>query len=240
MPETPVAMWIAFALSIAAVVYNNVVNQWRPFHGSAYVPVNLAFAITVASVAALAFELSPAELGLQGHLRDLLLPLGLIAPVAVGAFRIASSRHAHRIVDKRVTGVNGHALAFYMLVRIPLGTAVTEELIFRGVLFAAWRESGVSDLVAALLCAVAFGLWHISPTVIGLRMNDPSASARKVQVAVIGAVLFTTVAGLGLTWLQIESGGLLGPTVLHAGINSVAAMASVVADRRREDSAPAP
>ena len=32
----------------------------------------------------------------------------------------------------------------------PLGTAVTEEVIFRGLLFAVWREAGAALLTAAL------------------------------------------------------------------------------------------
>lgn len=128
--------------------------------------------------------------------------------------------------------MHGSALAFYVLVRIPLGTAVAEELLFRGVLFAAWQAAGASDLGAALAASVAFGLWHISPTVIGVRMNDPGASPAKVRAAVIGAVLATTLAGLGLTWLRVESEGLLGPIVLHAGVNSVGALGAWVASRR--------
>jgi len=58
--------------------------------------------------------------------------------------------------------------------------------------------------------------------------------------AIVGAVLLTTLAELGLTWLRIESEGLLGPVVLHAGINSVGALAAVLASRRsgRHQAAP--
>lgn len=93
-------------------------------------------------------------------------------------------------------------------------------------MFAAWRAAGTSTVVAAVCSSVAFGLWHITPTIIGIRMNDPCASRRKVSLGVLGAVLFTTVAGLGLTRLRVWSRGLLGPIVLHAGINSVAAVAA--------------
>lgn len=132
-------------------------------------------------------------------------------------------------------------LVWYTLVRIPLGTAVPEELIFRGLLFAVWREAGASTLNAALCSSVAFGLWHIYPTVIGLRINHLATSTGRVRAAVVGAVLLTTLAGLGLTWLRVESAGLLGPVILHAGINSVGALAAVLASRRtgRHQKAPA-
>jgi membrane protease YdiL (CAAX protease family) len=98
-------------------------------------------------------------------------------------------------------------------------------------LFAAWSAVGLSILGAALCSSIAFGLWHIAPTVNGVRINDPDASERKVRAAVLGAMLLTTVAGLGLTWLRVETGGLLAPIVLHAGINSIGALAAVNACR---------
>jgi membrane protease YdiL (CAAX protease family) len=224
-------MWFALVASMVVVAYNNLINRWGPFHGAAYVPVNLAFAALVTSVTTLSLDLSAAELGLQADVDDVVVPVALVAVVAFGLFAIARSRHAHRIADKRVTSKNGPELIWYVLVRIPVGTAVTEELIFRGALFVAWRQTGLSDVGAALAAAVAFGLWHIAPTVDGLRLNDPHASARKVRIAVLAAVLLTTVAGLFLTWLWLETGSLLAPIVVHAGVNSAGALAAAMASR---------
>lgn len=225
-------MWFALVVSIVVVAYNNLINRWPPFHGAAYVPVNLAFATIVTLVVAIPLGLSPTQLGLAADAVDVLFPLILVAIAATGLLGIARSRHAHRIADRRVTDMDRSELVWYVLVRIPLGTAVTEELIFRGVLFAVWRDAGASTLIAALCSSVAFGLWHIGPTVTGLRINDLATSARRVWSAVAGAVLFTTLAGLGLTWLRVESAGLLGPVILHAGVNSVGALAAVLASRR--------
>jgi uncharacterized protein len=225
-------MLFAVLLSLAVVAYNNIVNRWGPFHGAAYVPLNLTFACATTLVAAATLGLSRSELGLRGDITDAGVPLALVTVFAIGAFAIAGSGHGHRIADKRVMDLRGSALAFYVLVRIPLGTAVAEEVVFRGVLLAAWRDTGASMLLAAVCVSVAFGLWHVTPTIIGIRMNDLDASRRKVSVAVIGAVMLTMLAGLGLTWLRIESGGLVEPIVLHAGINSVGALAAVSAGRR--------
>lgn len=222
----------AIALSVAAVAHNNVANWWKPFHGWAYVPVNVVFAGLVTIAAAAILGLSARDLGVRGDLSDVTLPLAIVAVVGVSAFSIAGTRHGHRIADERVEGMRGRTLAFYVLVRIPVGTAVVEETIFRGVLFAAWQEAGASTVGGALWASIAFGLWHISPTIVGVRMNDPSASARKLSVAVFGAVVFTTVAGLGLTWLRVWTDGLLAPIVLHAGVNSVCALAAARAWRR--------
>ena len=227
-------MWFALVVSIVVVAYNNLLNRWPPFHGAAYVPVNLAFATFVTVVGYVASDLSPTQMGFVADASDVLFPLALVAVAAMGMFAVARSRHAHRITDRRVTGMARPELIWYVLVRIPLGTAVTEEVVFRGVLFALWRDAGASTLIASLCSSVAFGLWHIMPTVIGLRINDLATSAQRVRAAVMGAVLFTTLAGLALTWLRLGSGGVLGPIVLHAGINSVGALAAVLASRRTE------
>jgi uncharacterized protein len=228
-------MWLALLVSIVVVAYNNLINRWPPFHGAAYVPVNLAFATVMTLVVSNPLDLSPTQLGFAADASDALFPLIVVGVVATGLFGIARSRHAHRIADRRVTGMERAELIWYVLVRIPLGTAVTEEVIFRGVLFAVWREAGASVLIAAMCSSVAFGLWHINPTVIGLRINDLATSKGRVRTAVAGAVLFTTLAGSGLTWLRVASASLLGPVLLHAGVNSMGALAAVLASRRTED-----
>jgi membrane protease YdiL (CAAX protease family) len=228
--------WLeAITLSLLVVAYNNLLNWWRPFHSWAYVPVNLAFAALIALITAATLGLTHLELGLRWDINDLPLALALLTSFALGAFGIVLSRHAPRIADRRVAGLRGRALAYQVFIRIPLGTAVTEELLFRGALFATYRAAGATDVVAALCTAMAFGLWHISPTVLLVRINDPEAGHRKVRAAVTGAVLFTSIAALGLTWLRLETNGLFVPIMLHAGVNSVGTLAAVLAARRAGD-----
>jgi membrane protease YdiL (CAAX protease family) len=224
-------MWFALSLSLVMVAYNNVANRWDPFHGAWYVPVNLSFAFAITLVAAATLEVSRADLGFQGDIADAAVSLIVVAGFGIGALMLARSRHGRRIADRRVVGLSGGALAYYVMARIPLGTAVAEEVLFRGVLFAVWREAGLSTLGAALYASLAFGLWHVTPTILGIRINDPQVGGTKLRAAVLGAVLMTTVAGLGLTWLRVWSGGLISPIVLHAGINSVSALAAVRAGR---------
>lgn len=222
---------LALAVSCAVVAYNNAINRWSRFHGAAYVPVNVGFALVAVAVAS-TLDISATELGLSGDAGDVFFPLALVSIFAAGAFGLALSRRGYLIADERVAGMRGGALAWYVLVRIPIGTALVEETIFRGVLFAMWQNAGASEVVAALCASIAFGLWHIAPTIIGVRMNRPQATKTQVRVAVLGAVVLTTVAGLALTWLRVWSGGLLAPILLHAGVNSAGALAAAVACRR--------
>lgn len=222
-------MWWALALSFLFVAYNNLINRWEPFHGAAYVPLNLTLVGVVTLLTASTLGLSPSELGLEADIGDLAVPVAALAVFAVGAFTLARSRYGHHVVDKRVAALRGRALAFYVLIRIPLGTALAEEALFRGALFAAWTTAGSSTVDAALCASLAFGLWHICPTIIGVRTDDPAASRRKIWIASTGAVFLTTIVGFSLTWLRVWSGGLLAPIVVHAGVNSLSALSAVLA-----------
>lgn len=226
-------MLLAPSLSVVVVAYNNLINRWGHFHGSAYVPVNLLFACGVV-VAATISGVSIAELLGHSEARDVLVPLAVVAVYAIGASALARSRYAHRLADRRVEGLRGGPLAYHVLIRIPLGTAVAEEVIFRGAIFAVWRHAGKSLIAAAVWASIAFGLWHITPTILGLRSNYPGAPASRAFIAVAGAVALTTAAGLGLTWVRVESEGLVAPVVLHGGINSVSALAAIAAGRRHD------
>ena len=65
--------------------------------------------------------------------------------------------------DERVAGMGAGEVAFAALVRVPVGTALLEEVAFRGVLLAMLtRRYGTAWGVAG--SSVAFGAWHLLPS----------------------------------------------------------------------------
>ena len=223
---------VVVSLVVVLVVYNNVANLWPPFNGPLYVPLNLALAAAAVWVAFLALDVSAASLGLSGDASDAALGLGLAVLLTLPLFVVARSRSAHRIADQRVAGLSGGALAYQVLVRIPLGTAVAEEVLFRGVLYGSLRAVDLSSTGSALVAAICFGLWHIAPTLNLVRANDPGASRSRATRAVVGAVVFTALAGVVLTCLRLRTNGLVAPIALHAGTNALGTLAAVIAARR--------
>jgi len=218
-------------LATGLVVYNSAANGWAPFRGWAYVPMNIAATVAVAAVGTGPLGLSATQVGFgAGWGSDALLGLGIGAALAVPVFIAAMMPRTRRLVaDERVRGLGGPRLLYRGIVRIPVGTALLEELSFRGVLYGAWRPHGV--LVAVFASAVPFGLWHISPTINLLDANRPGARPRSQSKALLGAVVFTTAAGIGFAALR-EAGGTLGiPLGLHMAINSLATVAAVLALR---------
>ena len=200
--------------------------------GALYVPVNLAVTGALLAAARRA-GLGWRALGLG---RRQLRP-GLAAGAAVAgaagvalATALALPGGTRLLADRRMAGVGLAELAYHALVRIPLGTAVFEEVAFRGVLYAA-VERERSQAAAVAVSSAAFGLWHVVPTYEALAANGLAQRPLAVALVVPGAVLLTAGAGGLFCLLRIRTGGVLAPVLAHAGINSAAAVAAFVALR---------
>jgi uncharacterized protein len=219
----------AFVLAAALVAYNN----FRPeLHGATYVSVNLAVGVVLGAIALWLLRSNPRELGIEGNsarvaARTGLATMVLVAPLFVLALFEPS---AQLIADERVAGLSAAQVAFQALVRIPLGTALFEEFAFRGVLFGVFSRRGF--LFGAIGSSVPFGLWHIRPLVEVIDANAPGAHAALVGVLVVAGVVVTALAGLVFCWLRTKGSGILAPTVLHAGVNSLSLVASAIAHAR--------
>ncbi len=129
------------------------------------------------------------------------------------------------LADER-TAMFADDLWFVALVRIPLGTAVFEEVAFRGVLLAA-AQRVLSTWRAVTLSSVVFGLWHIPPAMVALWINDVAATAPEGVAAIAGIVVGTTIAGVGFSALRLVSRSLVAPILAHVATNSVSLLAAV-------------
>lgn len=118
-----------------------------------------------------------------------------------------------------VGAVSPDTALFQALVAIPLGTVLVEEVAFRSALPALLGRAGAGTRTAVVASAVLFGLWHVAPS-LTTALGDPSRDL-PVWVVVVGTVVFTTAAGVGLGWLRHRSGSLLPPMVVHLATNSL-------------------
>ena len=134
---------------------------------------------------------------------------------------------AHHL-DPRLGALSDREYALQVLVRIPVFTALIEEAFFRGVLHAALAALYPIE-VAVWLGAGLFGLWHIGP---GL---DQAQAGRKGTPAgvlhTLGTIVATTLAGLFLVWLRLETGSIWASVAVHAAINMTMAVFSRFASR---------
>ena len=222
---------VAFAVAACLVLvgYNNLVGL-QPWHRRWYPAVNALAAATLLG-AALASGLTPTDLGLRrDQLRSgLALGSAAAAPV-VAALALASLTPATRplLDDQRVAGLDRRQLAYYVLLRIPVGTVAWEETAFRGVLLAALRRV-LTEPAATAVASAVFGLWHVRPTAEALAANH-LATARGARIAGVTAVVAGTAAvGALLSRLRDRSGSLAAPVLLHLAANSTAPLASALA-----------
>jgi membrane protease YdiL (CAAX protease family) len=224
-PARPAPSTRALLVAGAALIAWNALNL-VPFPAAAYVPANLGLAVAAVVLARRA-GLGWAELGLRGGWRrGLVIGLGcaaLVGTVLLVARRVPAA--APFLADERAAGLSGLALVYGTAIRIPFGTAVPEEIIFRGVLLAALRRRS-AWWPAVLWSSAVFGLWHIGPTIVLARVNALDTSALATAAVVAGAVATTTAAGVGFCLLRRWGGGVLAPVLAHTATNSLSLLAA--------------
>jgi membrane protease YdiL (CAAX protease family) len=225
------------AAAAALLAWNAAINRVVP--SPAYVPANLA-AAGLSLAAARQRRVPAADLGLGGDRAGRGLRVGLaagapvVALVALGAAAPATRRW---FLDERATTGGASYALYHTLVRIPLGTAVTEEVLFRGALLGMLLQRH-SRVRASAVSSALFGLWHVLPTLDTLALNPAGAAVGGDPVRIGGAVLasvaVTAAAGLGFSWLRFRGDSVVAPAVVHAALNcSTFAVARLVARSAR-------
>ena len=112
----------------------------------------------------------------------------------------------------------GLALPVDRLAGIILGTALFEEVIFRGAL-QSMTASGRSELLRLAVPAFAFGCWHIADA-IGDGSSHAGWGLPERALLVLGTVLLmTAVSRWILEPIRVRSGSIIGPWLLHAAVN---------------------
>ena len=202
---------IAYALAFQAVVYLLLPHRRR----STWAPVTTG-AVGAGLIVAAATIFGPAELGLSpGRPLDAVL-WGLAAGLCcvIGGVALLGTEKGRRwLADPRASRISSRQAVATFLIRIPLLTALVEEALFRGLLHAVLVSLYPIE-TAVLLGAALFGLWHVAP---GLERARAGGGDRRIHITL--TVLSTTVAGLFLVWLRVETGSIWAPAAVHAAVN---------------------
>lgn len=117
-----------------------------------------------------------------------------------------------------------------VLVRIPLGTAFPEEVLFRGVAFAVLaRRLGANGGMWG--SAGLFGLWHVT-VLIGTWSTLPLSGLLPGPfgplLGVLAVGLATGAAGVGFVLLRRWSGSLVAPFLVHWAANGSSRLAAAL------------
>ncbi len=228
-------------VSVALAGYNLIQNRALP--GSLYVPTNIAVSVGLIALARRR-GCSSGDLGLEVGKVDEGVRLGTLTAglIAIGAVAAGRGERTQRLLrDERVADQGRGDVVYHTLVRFPLGTALFEEVAFRGVVEGIWRRSGATEREAALAAAVLFGLWHVVPTndaITGSPLAGNLRTNRSRAAAVLAGAGATAAASLGFSWLRKRSGSLLAPWLAHTAVSCAGYLAGVAAWRRHNGGSP--
>jgi len=195
----------------------------------AYIPVVLGASI-LSIVIARRGGATHDDLGLgPGHARrSMLIGLLIGGAISAGVFgSLAVPGLRDIFVDERYADLGAARLAYQALVRIPLGTALGEELLFRSAaLGVALRRWSVTVAIAA--SSALFGLWHIFSALDSHAANSV-ATGIPVTALVAATVGITGLAGAAFAGLRLWTGHVAAPIIVHAALNASALVAAAVA-----------
>lgn len=149
---------------------------------------------------------------------------GLVAAaaVAVGLAAGATTSAGRDAMASMSPAEEGRSAAEMAFVRIPLGTALAEELLFRSALLGLLLRR-TSSRRAARWSSLAFGLWHVPPAAAAHGSGRTFGSTFPLGSGghVLASVLATAAAGKVLAELRLRSRSVLAPVLAHLAANDL-------------------
>ena len=218
----PAGAGLAIALAALLVAYGNLVSlspaEVRQRFDWAYILGNLAMMALLLAWAKWCWRLSPLAIGLTRRraVRSALQGSALAALVSVPvvlffAFPLVVEEPIQYEAAEEMS-VGGFLL--WALLKQPLGTALFEEVAFRGVLQA--RLTEVLSLRRGIAAtAFAFALWHLVINYRTIQETNVGDSAALAALAQAGSLAGLFVGGLFLSLLRHYTGNLAGPIAFH-------------------------
>ena len=217
--RAPPSFW-PVGLTVAVLIVSNVVSN-RLLPSWAYVPWNATVALLLIVLARRVDHLLRIDLGIANVGHGLKIGMLLMAAVLTVYLVSWAMPATHGLFKDRRVGERSQAAMLYeVFIRIPLGTVLLEEVAFRGVLLGQ-LGSRLHWRVGLLVSSLLFGLWHVLPAWAINTVNPVLRSSGVGRpLAILGAVLGTTIAGLFMGWVRIRARSLLAPVMLHIATNS--------------------
>ena len=157
--------------------------------------------------------------------------VAVVAIVLLIGVAVPQTRELFR--DDGITDASVAWVLFHALVRIPIATALYEEVLFRGIVFGMLMRRH-RPLVAGILTSVLFGLWHILPTLDTISTSpfgSMFSGTLGLAVVVAGSVLGTAAAGIGFLLVRLYANSTLAAVLLHIGTNSLGLLLSLAVIR---------
>ena len=211
-------------LVILILLYSTVLAKSVPSRLHLYLNIGIA---GVAVLLGLSFGLNFEQMGLAFDKiwPGIYIALLAVAVIIIGTSIIAPIPFLRRFfLGDDLATASGKLISYEATIRVPFGTALIEEVLFRGVLLGLLLQHN-SAPTAIIISSMIFGLWHIFPTIAMLENNKILAKAnrdlrRRKYGSIIGVVIITSIAGAIFAWLRMISNSIVAPWLVHWSINS--------------------
>jgi membrane protease YdiL (CAAX protease family) len=216
----------AYAIAFQTVLYLSLPSRLRTLIAPVVTGV-IGAGLTIG--AGFLFGFGTIGLAPVGNGTALLWGLATVVVVSIVA-TVMMSRPGLRgqLADPRLADLSPGKAFVQIFIRIPIFTALIEEAFFRGVLHAALMA--IVPVEAAIwLGAGLFGIWHVGPGIDQAQAGNKTKPAGAVHTLI--TVVVTTIAGVFLVWLRIETGSIWASVAAHAGINMTMALFARYAGR---------
>ena len=216
----------AYAIAFQTVLYLSLPSRLRTLVAPVVTGV-IGAGLTVA--AGLIFGFETIGLGSVGGTEAIswAVATGLVVSI-IGTAMLTRTDLRAQLADPRLAEMSGPKAFIQIFIRIPVFTALIEEAFFRGVLHAALMAIFPLE-IAIWLGAGLFGMWHVGPGLDQARAGNKTRPASALHTAI--TVVATTIAGVFLVWLRVETGSIWAPVAVHAGINMTMALFARFAGR---------
>lgn len=183
--------------------------------------------ISAAALTALALRVgcTPGDLGLARSDLSRGLRTGLVGAACccsvIGAAAAVPSTRRY-FLDARLMNMSHKETLYHAVLRIPVATALAEEVMFRSALHAIFARKHRLPTTLTLT-SLLFGMWHILPTLDAFEGNPISSLSRSQRAAraktVLGIAGATAGAGLFFSCLRLRSKSVAAPALSHAMVN---------------------
>lgn len=226
-------------LVLVLLVVVNVLNHSRYIPTFWYVPTGVIGSAVVLWLGyRTGLTLTSIGLGPSTWVSGLIWSAGCIGAVTAVYVIGGSMRFTRRFLADDRANVGNRTMAYKVLVNVPLGTVLFEELAFRGVGLTLLREN-FALWEAMALSSLLFGFWHILPSLV---MHDANPAVgdllgggwRGRLRSVVLTVLGTAAAGMVFCLLRELSGSLFAPMALHWSINGLGFLAAGWVHRKQQ------
>jgi membrane protease YdiL (CAAX protease family) len=142
----------------------------------------------------------------------------VIALAGIFGLQLASAIVGAPVVYDPLRDVTEAELLRHVLLFLPLGTVLPEEIAFRGTLLGLLRGRGAR--AAVIGSAAAFALWHAAVAIVTVGETTVAAPSPWFLPAIVGALVIVFVGGVVLAGLRLWTDTLATTIAAHWVFNT--------------------